>query len=397
MERVADLLRRGIAAVRSGRKQEAERLLRQAIASDPDNEWAWFWLSAAVRGIEAQRECLHRVLEINPDNGYARSGLAFLSRIRPGQEWQAEDAPWTEGIDERVMRGSEPPRRCPRCGTINPGWAYRCSRCGAVLQTIDLVKVVQQEERIYSRSSAGLSVMEAWAGAIALKGEAAFGPEVELASWRRSLSALAVGALFFVLLRQVIPGLIWLLGVERIGPFCVAVTLFSLLKGDVLAVVGIGGGMVALALISFLPARLLGGKGSLGVHFHLLSVAVSAWMFVTSVLVLIAWLLPLASPDWEIALAGLLLVAFLSSSYLLVLLTQALRVAHRIAGILALVLATASMGAIVVGLFFLQVPLEGATCAVLRAILGNALPWAVMMGQSGWGAQAGGSLFLAGG
>ncbi len=377
MSKVADLLRRGIAAARAGRKREAEQLLRQVIARDPNNEWAWFWLSAAVEGIEAQRECLHRVLEINPDNGYARSGLAFLSRLRPGQEWQAEDAPWTEGIDERVMGGSEPPRRCPRCGTVNPGWAYTCSRCGAVLQTIDLVKVVQQEERVYSRTSAGLSVVEAWASAIALKGSAAFGPEVELASWRRALSALVTGGLFFIFLRGVIPGLVWALAVRRAPLLSVLRCLPTLLSDEVLIVGGIWVGALALLFLLFPLARLVGGSGGFRVHFHLLSVAVSAWMFVTSALAFLLFLLALvlpASADRGVVLFGLaLVVVFLSLSYLPALLTQALRVAHRIAGILALLLVVVGLGGLAAGAVALRIPLQDASCVVLRAVMGETL------------------------
>ncbi|HEY75503.1 MAG TPA: tetratricopeptide repeat protein [Thermoflexia bacterium] len=376
MSGVADLLRRGIAAARAGRKQEAEQLLRQVIAKEPENEWAWFWLSAAVGGIDAQRECLHRVLEINPDNGYARSGLAFLSRLRPGQEWQAESAPWTEGIDEQVMLGSEPPRRCPRCGTVNPGWAYTCSRCGAVLQTIDLVGVVQQEERIYSRASEGLTVMEAWAGAIALNGDAAFGPEVELASWRRSLSALIIGSLFFVLLRSVVPALVWMLGPRGMRPLSALSTLPLFLEIDAWGLGGIWIAALALALVLFLLARLMGGSGGFLVHFHLISVAVSAWMFVTSALVFLLWLVSVVIPGMEgRLLSGLsFVVVFLSLSYLPALLTQALRVAHRIAGILALVGVMIGLGALVAGVVALRFPLQDAVPVVIRVILGDVLP-----------------------
>lgn len=375
MGKAADLLRRGIAATRAGRKREAEQLLRQVIALGPNNEWAWFWLSAVVEGIEAQRECLHRALEINPDNGYARSGLAFLSRLRPGLEWQAEDAPWTDGVDERVMGGGESPRRCPRCGTINPGWAYTCSRCGTVLQTIDLVKVVQQEERIYSRTSAGLSVVEAWASAIVLRGSAAFGPEVELASWGRALSAFMTGGLFFIFLRGVIPGLVWALAMRRAPLLSMLQDLPALLADGGLTVGGIWVGALVLSFLLFPPARLMGGAGGFRVHFHLLSVAVSAWMFITSVLVFLLFVLALvlpASADREVVLFGLTLVAvFLSLSYLLVLLTQALGMAHRIAGIPALFLVMVGLGGLAAGAVVLGTPLQDVSRVVLRMVMGE--------------------------
>jgi len=331
-----DPLSAAIAAIRGGRKREAEQLLRQVIARESDNEWAWFWLSAAVEGIEAQRECLHRVLQINPNNAYARSGLAFLSHLRAGQEWKAADAPWAVGVEEEVARASS--QRCPRCGTVNPAWAYTCSRCGAVLQAIDIAEIAKREELTRIRSSGGFSVVDAWPGAIALNGKVAFEPEVELASLRRSLTALLLGGLLLVLVRCLIP-LVWG-AVERRTPLVdLARTLpaFLLPEGLTLA----GGLLVAylVALLLFPLARLLGGRGSLGVHVHLVAVAFSAWAFIASLMVLLLWLalMLLAGTEWGGTVLAVLLVASLAlvPFYLLVLLIQALRAAHQFSGVRA--------------------------------------------------------------
>jgi hypothetical protein len=67
-----------IAAARSGRRQEARRLLTTILAHDPNNEKALLWLSGVVDTREAQIRCLRRALAINPDSQMARVGLARL-------------------------------------------------------------------------------------------------------------------------------------------------------------------------------------------------------------------------------------------------------------------------------------------------------------------------------
>jgi len=81
-----------------------------------------------------------------------------------------------------------------------------------------------------------------------------------------------------------------------------------------------------------------------------------------------------ASADREVVLFGLaLVVVFLSLSYLPALLTQALRVAHRIAGILALLLVVVGLGGLAAGAVALRIPLQDASCVVLRAVMGETL------------------------
>jgi tetratricopeptide (TPR) repeat protein len=77
------LLRKGIAAARAGRAQEARRLLQQIVALDPDNEMAWLWLSGLVATNQEKMNCLERVLRSNPHNAYARAGLDRLRSASP--------------------------------------------------------------------------------------------------------------------------------------------------------------------------------------------------------------------------------------------------------------------------------------------------------------------------
>ena len=72
-------LQRAIQAVRRGDGDEARRILAALIGDDPQNEDAWLWLSQVVRTDRQRRECLERVLRINPENRLAQAGLQRLS------------------------------------------------------------------------------------------------------------------------------------------------------------------------------------------------------------------------------------------------------------------------------------------------------------------------------
>ena len=116
---VTELLQRGIAAAKAGRTQEARHALLRVTELDERNEQAWLWLSGVVESFEERRMCLENVLAINPDNGYAQSGLRWLDQ-------QAPPAPATE-------------ERCPRCEVSIPqhqaqGWGETLRRmCGLML------------------------------------------------------------------------------------------------------------------------------------------------------------------------------------------------------------------------------------------------------------------------
>jgi hypothetical protein len=83
---IDQLLKRGIAALKAGRRKEAHRLLTQVVERDERNETAWLWLSGAVETDEERRVCLENALVINPENTQARRGLELLVRkvgVRP--------------------------------------------------------------------------------------------------------------------------------------------------------------------------------------------------------------------------------------------------------------------------------------------------------------------------
>ncbi|MEI6778539.1 MAG: hypothetical protein WCK70_16700 [Chloroflexales bacterium] len=73
----AEALRaQGIAAMRAGERTRARQLLTAAVRADPRSAEAWLWLSGTLDDPTQQRECLERVLVLDPQNVAARRGLA---------------------------------------------------------------------------------------------------------------------------------------------------------------------------------------------------------------------------------------------------------------------------------------------------------------------------------
>jgi len=74
----SSLVEQGIAAYRSGNKEEAVRLLGQALRENRQNEEAWLYLGAALDDPAKKRQAFEQVLQINPNNDKAKNALARL-------------------------------------------------------------------------------------------------------------------------------------------------------------------------------------------------------------------------------------------------------------------------------------------------------------------------------
>jgi hypothetical protein len=326
MEEVNRLIEQGMAATRANLKEEAEDLLNQAITLAPNNERAWLWLSAVVEGIERQRECLNRVLEINPSNAFARAGLSFLNHLRPGYEYMAARAPWVPKDEESHSPLTDlPSQKCPRCGTINPGWAYLCNRCSGVLEPVDVAKEVKREIR-QERLTAS-SLVRPWSSAAVLDATRAFAPEVALASPLRAVLVVVMGTLALNLMRAA--GALGILAFTSARQsFWILDRLTSAFVSDQIGlVIGALAAWALLALTTQAIVRSLGGLGSPRIHYYLVAVALSSWMPITGVTGLLWWtaalLIPKAPPPLLAALAcGLVFF------YLLTLVTQAIHTTH---------------------------------------------------------------------
>lgn len=71
-------LQDAIKAIKAGNKQAGREFLAEILQNDPDNEMAWLWLAGVVESNERRRQCLERVLALNPANQAAQRGLAAL-------------------------------------------------------------------------------------------------------------------------------------------------------------------------------------------------------------------------------------------------------------------------------------------------------------------------------
>ncbi len=79
-EEIQNLLRTAIQAAQGGNKAIARHILEQVIDQDPHNELAWIWMASVAETLDERRNCLQKVLAINPKNERAKQALARVDR-----------------------------------------------------------------------------------------------------------------------------------------------------------------------------------------------------------------------------------------------------------------------------------------------------------------------------
>jgi hypothetical protein len=114
-------LQQAILAIKANDKKRGKRLLKQVLASDPNNEQAWGMLVDLVEHDSQRRSCLERIVAINPHNLTAQRRLADLQAsatastdhtirllktqfIRPPCQWISRNlssAEWGRYLDGR--------------------------------------------------------------------------------------------------------------------------------------------------------------------------------------------------------------------------------------------------------------------------------------------------------
>src|SRR6185369_12174381 len=73
-----------IEAANQGDKSKATDFIKQVLAVNPDDVDAWLVLAAVVDEPERKRQCLKRVLALDPVNQLARDELFEMDRIDMG-------------------------------------------------------------------------------------------------------------------------------------------------------------------------------------------------------------------------------------------------------------------------------------------------------------------------
>jgi twitching motility two-component system response regulator PilG len=109
-------LQAGVALGRAGNREAARQMFLEVTEQDPRNELAWQWLAAVAASLQDAIVCLDRVLQLNPGNERARTGL---------NQYRAQ------------LAAASPRWTCPLCLTAANTPAHRCPACGCVLSLAD--------------------------------------------------------------------------------------------------------------------------------------------------------------------------------------------------------------------------------------------------------------------
>ncbi|PJF42289.1 MAG: hypothetical protein CUN50_04635, partial [Candidatus Thermofonsia Clade 1 bacterium] len=164
-EQAQQLLQQGIAAAKAGRRDEARRLLQDAIRRDAANETAWLWLSGVANTDEERIFCLMKILEINPSNQNALKGLAKLG-VKPPTSTairRLKDQPPPQGLEATVRPPTAPLKRieaeAPPSAPAKPPSSARLERPSAVPQP---PVPILDERRIASLSEAASRFLDGY-------------------------------------------------------------------------------------------------------------------------------------------------------------------------------------------------------------------------------------------
>ncbi|MHC1782915.1 MAG: hypothetical protein AB9891_09200 [Anaerolineaceae bacterium] len=129
-----------IQQIRSGQPTAARQILVDLLRKDSRNEDAWMWLSSVVEDDNQRRDCLQRVLAIDPGNEAARLQLDQMLEPRPYHSLNdygfqpVHNQPGSPSILEDVIETRLVTLACPSCGAaleITPDKdLFVCQACG---------------------------------------------------------------------------------------------------------------------------------------------------------------------------------------------------------------------------------------------------------------------------
>lgn len=128
-ERMAKLLREGIAAAKAGQRERASDLLTQVVIEDERNVNAWLWLSGVADEAENRIFCLENVLSLDPDNEVALKGLTQLRREGMAIPEHPQVPVPDDVADVPVEDPLGNPYLCPYCAALTQREDRKCPVC----------------------------------------------------------------------------------------------------------------------------------------------------------------------------------------------------------------------------------------------------------------------------
>jgi Tfp pilus assembly protein PilF len=106
------LMKEGMKLVQEQRPAEAYGLFREVTSRDPQNEFAWIWLSLTSQNQGEKRAALERALQINPNSQHAREALRALDAEQTAQA----TTPTTYGARPNARIGATETSTAPNQG-----------------------------------------------------------------------------------------------------------------------------------------------------------------------------------------------------------------------------------------------------------------------------------------
>src|SRR5512139_1066591 len=79
-------------ALKNGERNRARSILADILRSNSKHELAWYWLATCVDSIQQKKDCLSRVVALNPNNLQAKAALAKLEHNVPMPDNKTGDA-----------------------------------------------------------------------------------------------------------------------------------------------------------------------------------------------------------------------------------------------------------------------------------------------------------------
>lgn len=108
-----DALAAATQMVKNGRLDQAREILMKYLMKNPSSEQAWLLMSYVLPDSEKQKDCLERVLKINPNNTVAQSKLAHLLGRRTEELFAKKPAPSASSAGKPVFGLSGKPSAVP--------------------------------------------------------------------------------------------------------------------------------------------------------------------------------------------------------------------------------------------------------------------------------------------